>query len=89
MEIAGMPVWRGTTASQQLKQKRGLVEEVVRADNKGNSFWLDGGAEQIVVNPAQLDTKHASKRKLTGWGYGEGDIDVNLVGVPSLERNWK
>lgn len=89
MEITGMPVWRGTTASQQLKQKTGLVDEVVKADNKGNSFWLDGGAEQIVVNPALLDTKHASKRKLTSWGYGEGDIDVNLVGVPSLERNWK
>lgn len=85
----GMPVWRGTTASQQLKQRKGLVEEVVKADNKGNSFWLDGGAEQIVVNPALLDVKHASKRQLTGWGYGDGEIDVNLVGVPSLERNWK
>ncbi|MDE1546092.1 hypothetical protein PTW32_11755 [Dechloromonas agitata] len=84
-----MPVWRGTTASQQLKQRKGLVEEVVKTDNKGNSFWLDGGAEQIVVDPKLLDPKHASKRQLTGWGYSDGEIDVNLVGVPSLERNWK
>lgn len=85
----GMPVWRGTTASQQLKQKKGLVEEAVKADKKGNSFWLDGGGEQIVVNPALLDSKHATKRKFTGWGYDDSDIDVGLVGVPNLRSNWK
>jgi hypothetical protein len=85
----GMPVWRGATASQQLKKKNGLAEEVVKADDKGNSFWLDGGAEQVVVNPALLDPKIASKREFTGWGYDDSDIEVNLVGVPILERNWK
>lgn len=85
----GMPVWRGTTASQPLKQKRGLVEETVKADSKGNAFWLEGGAEQIVVDPKRLDMKHASKREFTGWGYDDSDIEVSLVGVPILERNWK
>lgn len=85
----GMPIWRGTTASQPLKQKNGLVEEIVKADGKGNAFWLDGGAEQIVVDPKRLDPKHASKRELTDWGYEGGNMEVNLVGVPALERNWK
>lgn len=89
MEIAGMPVWRGTTASQQLKQKKGFVEEAVKADSKGNSFWLDGGAEQIIVNPALLDPKLASKREFTGWGYDDSDIEVSLIGVPILQTNWK
>lgn len=84
-----MPVWRGTTASQPLKQRNGLVEEIVKADGKGNAFWLDGGAEQIVVDPKRLDPKHASKRELTDWGYEGGNMEVNLVGVPALERNWK
>lgn len=85
----GMPVWRGTTASQPLKQKNGLVEEIVKADGKDNAFWLDGGAEQIVVDPKRLDPKHASKRELTDWGYEGGNMEVDLVGVPALERNWK
>lgn len=85
----GMPVWRGTTASQPLKQKKGLVEEVVKADDKGNAFWLDGGAEQIVVDPKLLDPKKASQREFTGWGYDDSDIEVNLVGVPILQTNWK
>lgn len=82
----GMPVWRGRAASQQLKDRAG---NPVPADDKGNTFWLDGGHEQIAVNPKQLDPKHASQREFTGWGYDDSDIEVNLVGVPILERNWK
>lgn len=82
----GMPVWRGTTASQEMKDRAG---NAIPADDKGNTFWLEGGHEQIVVDPKKLDPKHASKREFTGWGYDDGDTPVNLVGVPILERNWK
>lgn len=85
-EFIGMPVWRGKAASQELKDRAG---NSIPADHQGNTFWLDGGHEQIVVNPALLEAKHASKREFTGWGYDDGDIQVNLVGVPILERNWK
>lgn len=83
---AGLPVWRGPTASQQLKDAAG---NVVKADNAGNSFWLKGGAEQIVVNPADLQRAAVGKRQFTGWGYGEGDIEVSLVGVPILQTHWR
>jgi hypothetical protein len=82
----GLPVWRGPTASQVLKDKNGIE---VMADAKGNKFWLEGGAEQLVVNPADLQREFVSERKFTGWGYEEGDIEVNLVGVPILQTNWR
>ncbi len=81
----GLPVWRGTTASQQMTDRAG---NVIKADNKGNTFWLDGGAEQIVVNPADLKRERVSKREFTGWTDGSAEIEVNLVGVPSL-TNWR
>jgi hypothetical protein len=82
----GMPVWRGKAASQEFKDRAG---NVVLADDKGNKFWLEGGAEQIAVDPKRLDPKYASQRQYTGWGYDDSDVEVNLVGVPILERNWK
>lgn len=82
---AGMPVWRGKTASQRLENDGSPVP----ADDDGNYFWLDGGAEQIVVDPKRLNPQYASPREYTGWGYDDGDIEVNLVGVPILTRNWK
>jgi hypothetical protein len=81
----GLPVWRGTTASQQLAQNG----QAVRANARGDGFWLRGGAEQIVVNPADLSPAYASRRQATGWGYAEGEISVNMVGVPALTNNWK
>ncbi|PPE65074.1 hypothetical protein C1704_16480 [Caldimonas caldifontis] len=39
-------------------------------------FWFDGGAEQIVVSPADLKREHLGPRQFTGWGYDEGDIQV-------------
>jgi hypothetical protein len=82
----GLSVWRGPTASQVLKDKNGAE---VMADAKGNKFWIEGGAEQLVVNPADLHREFVSERKFTGWGYDEGDIEVNLVGVPILQTNWR
>jgi hypothetical protein len=79
-----LPVWRGTVASQQLRDS---ANNVVKADNKGNSFWLDGGAEQLVVNPAHLKLERAQKRQLTEWFDEAGQIEVNLIGVPS-PTNW-
>ena len=83
---AGIPVWRGKTASQELKDRAG---KPIRADDNGSTFWLDGGAEQIVVDPKMVDPEFASARQYTGWGYDDGDVEVNLVGVPILTRNWK
>jgi len=80
-----MPVWRGKAASQRFEDN-GVP---VPADKNGNFFWLEGGHEQIAVDPKRLNPKYASKREFTGWGYDDGDIEVNLVGVPILERNWK
>lgn len=82
----GLPVWRGTTASQPFKDGNG---NIVKANDKGDAFWLQGGAEQLVVNPADLKRAHLAQRKPTGWGYDEGDIDVSLVGVPVLKTNWR
>jgi hypothetical protein len=82
---AGLKVWRGKAASQPLKDGAGSV---VKANDKGDGFWLQGGAEQIVVNPADLKRSQLGKREFTGWGYDEGNIEVNLVGVPILQHNW-
>jgi hypothetical protein len=82
----GMPVWRGTTASQRLEGEGG---KILNANAAGDGYWLKGGHEQIVVNPALLDPLKASKRDFTGWGYKDGDIEVNLIGVPVLETNWR
>ena len=81
----GMPVWRGKAASQRF-EKNGVP---VPADKEGNFYWIDGGHEQIAVDPKLLDRQYASQREFTGWGYDEGEIEANLVGVPILEQNWR
>jgi hypothetical protein len=80
----GLPVWRGPTASQRLNDRAG---NAIKADDKGNKFWLDGGAEQLVVNSSDLKPERLSKREFTGWVDGSAEIEVNLVGVPSL-NSW-
>lgn len=82
----GLRVWRGPAASQVMTDKGGAM---ILADKKGNGFWLEGGAEQIVVNPADLHKEFASKRQYTRWPTEESDIDVRLVGVPELQSNWR
>jgi hypothetical protein len=81
----GLPVWRGKAASQQLKDQTGKII----AAKAGKSYWLEGGAEQIVVNPSDLKKEFASARSPTGWGYDEDGLQANLIGVPILETNWR
>lgn len=64
------------------------VGNVVKANDKCDAVWLQGGSEQIVINPADLKRTHLGKREFTGWGYDEGNIEANLVGVPILQHNW-
>ncbi len=82
----GLKVWRGTTASQVLKDRN---ERVIPANEQGDGYWLQGGAEQLVVHPQHLQRELLGQRQFTGWGYDEGDIQVNLVGVPILQNNWR
>lgn len=82
----GLPVWRGKAASQQLKTADGVP---VRANAKGEGFFLEGGAEQILVNPADLDQRFLNARRPTGWGYDELGEQVSMIGVPVLTTNWR
>lgn len=67
--------WEGVTASQKI-------------DDAGE-FVLEGGARQILLNPADLNKAYTSKRQATGWGYANHDGEsVSLVGVPVLTNNW-
>jgi hypothetical protein len=78
-------VWEGETASQQLRDGAG---NAIKADDKGNTFWTEGGARQIVLNPADLDKSHVGRRQPTGWGYGSFSERIELTGVPVLTNNW-
>jgi hypothetical protein len=57
-------------------------------------FKLDGGRQQIVLNPDQLDPKFVSARQKTGWGYDDGTGDATLdplkpyLGLPDLTHKW-
>ena len=69
----GLVVWRGQAATQ--------------AHRKGD-FMLEGGAEQIAVDPKWLDRKHISDRQPTGWGYDDLGEKADLTGVPLLQHNY-
>lgn len=68
---SGLNVWEGVTASQNLR---------------GTNYVLEGGARQIVIDPAHLDKVHLSTRQKTGWGYDDLGKTNSLVGVP-IQRN--
>lgn len=80
-----LKVWRGETASQVLKDRADIP---VKADDKRNYFWTEGGGEQIVLAPADLDAAHLGRRQPTHWDYGNFGEHVDLVGVPTLTNNW-
>lgn len=69
----GLHVWEGVTASQAMK---------------GTDYVLEGGARQIVVNPADLVKAHVGRRQPTKWGYGDVGGTASLVGVPIQRNNW-
>lgn len=69
----GLHVWEGVTASQKMKNTK---------------YVLEGGARQIVVDPAELQKANLSKRKPTNWGYSDFSGTTSLVGVPVLKNNW-
>lgn len=71
----GLKVWEGPAASQPYE---------VAGDT---THTLEGGRNQIVLDPSQLDKSFISPRKPTGWGYGGTDEVVSLVGVPTLRNN--
>src|SRR5699024_5098474 len=70
----GLKVWEGPAASQRLR--------------KGSTYTLEGGGNQIVVDPADLKVEAFGKRQPTGWGYHDfpGDSDAKL-GLPKLTNN--
>ena len=73
----GLNVWEGPAASQAYKSADGKV-----------LYTLEGGRNQIVLDPNQLDPANLSPRMRTNWGYG-GFSDVgNMIGVPTLTNNW-
>jgi len=69
----GLPVWRGTTASQV---------------DKASKVILEGGFEQIVVDPKKLDFKNFGPRQATGWSYSDLGGPIDLTGVPKLQHNF-
>lgn len=66
-------VWEGVTASQKMG---------------ATSFVLEGGARQIVIDPAHLIKSHMGVRQPTNWGYDDLGVTNTLVGVPVLKNNW-
>ncbi|PHV13173.1 hypothetical protein [Chitinimonas sp. BJB300] len=69
--------WVGPAATQEFKNEKKVVE-----------FTLKGGGEQVVLDPAHLDMSYISKRKPTGWDYGDTTHKPDLTGVPQLISNW-
>jgi hypothetical protein len=70
---AGLNVWEGVTASQKID---------------GTDYVLEGGARQIVLDPAHLEQSYLSPRKKTRWGYDDLGVQNSLVGVPVQKNNW-
>lgn len=68
-----LKVWEGVTASQNLEK---------------TNYYLEGGARQIVVDPAHLDKGMLGKRQPTSWGYSSFGESLDLIGVPTLKNYW-
>ena len=76
-----LKVWEGRAGTQELK-----------ADPR---YTLEGGRQQIVLNPDELDPKFVSARQKTGWGYDDGTANFDLdpikpfLGLPDLTHKWR
>lgn len=74
----GLKAWEGTVASQAYKNPT----------TKRTEYVVEGGARQIVIDPADLDASYLGQRHATGWGYRSlAGESVSLVGVPVLKNN--
>jgi len=80
-----LKVWEGVTGSQEMRDAAG---KAISAGSGGKKFFLEGGARQIVLNPADLEIGHMGKRKPTGWGYSNFGESTSMVGVPTLTNYW-
>lgn len=73
-----LKVWEGRAATQ--------VNELAR------EYSLEGGWNQIVLDPSQLKKEYTGQRQKTGWGYADAASDpvYPYQGLPELEttHNW-
>lgn len=69
----GLRVWEGKAATQKMA---------------GTEYVLEGGANQIVLNPDDLLQSQVGARQKTGWGYDDIESVPSLVGVPVQKNNW-
>ena len=59
-----------------------------------DTYKLEGGREQILLDPNNLKPGFTSPRKSTGWGYDDGTGNPDLdplkpyLGLPDLTHNW-
>lgn len=70
----GLKAWEGKTASQQME---------------GTNFVLEGGANQIVIHPDDLQKDFMGPRQKTSWGYGDFGTASSLIGIPVQTNNWR
>lgn len=92
----GLKAWEGKVGSQVMdtagRKPAGLSDaEWAKKLEEAKEFSLEGGAIQIVLDPAMLQSSNISARKATGWGYGDDELGhtIDLVGVPVLKNNVK
>jgi hypothetical protein len=70
----GLNVWEGVVGTQK--------------HDLDNTYKLEGGAIQIVLDPDHLEKGYLGRRQPTNWGYSNFGETVNLTGVPALTHNW-
>jgi hypothetical protein len=76
-----LQVWEGRAGTQVLKPD--------------TDYKLEGGRQQIVLNPDDLNPKFIAPRQKTGWGYDDGIGNSNLdpikpfLGLPELTHKWR
>lgn len=77
-------------AGQPLKVWEGRAATQINFD--APEYSLEGGWNQIVLNPSQLKKEYTGSRQKTGWGYGDAANDpvYPYQGLPKLENthNW-
>ncbi len=68
-----LKVWEGRAATQ--------------INNNVEEYSLEGGWNQIVLDPSKLKKEYTGPRQKTGWGYGDAASDpaYPYQGLPQLE----